>query len=358
MDQTHAIQHFIGNADAFPVLGHWDFFNHAGVSPIPRVAAEALRRYSDQASTVAYLDTAWHRDIANLRESLARLMNATKEELAFVKNTSEGLAIVANGVDWNRGDRIVTAAVEYPANVYPWMEVERTHGVELVRVAGERGPDGTLSVPLEKILDAAGHPRTRMVTLSHVQYATGQRHELAEVGAFCRERGILFCVDAIQSLGVLPVDVRAMNIDYLSAGGHKWLLGPEGAGIFFCRRELIEQTRPALIGWMNVADPLNYGKIDYTLRGDARRYEPGTYNVPGLLALKASVDLLTSVGIRAVAGRLRSITDRLITGISAKGYRVFSPRGGECWSGIVSFSAPDPQDHQLIWQRLRSEHHT
>src|SRR3954470_3355301 len=170
MDQTHAIQHFIGNADAFPVLRHWDFFNHAGVSPIPRVAAEALRRYSDQASTVAYLDTAWHRDIATLRESLARLMNATKEELAFVKNTSEGLAIVANGVDWNRGDRIVTTAVEYPANVYPWMEAERSREVELVRVPEEQAADGTRAVPLERIFEAAEHPRTRMVTLSHVQY--------------------------------------------------------------------------------------------------------------------------------------------------------------------------------------------
>src|SRR2546423_7096056 len=162
MDQTHGIQHFIGNAEAFPVLRHWDFFNHAGVSPIPRAAAEALRRYSDQASTVAYLDTGWHRDIATLREWLAGLMNATKEELAFVKNTSEGLAVVANGIDWNRGDRIVTSAAEYPANVYPWMEVERAQGVELVLVSQERGPDGTLSLPLEKILDAASHPRTRM----------------------------------------------------------------------------------------------------------------------------------------------------------------------------------------------------
>ena len=362
MDETpgirRGIEHFIGNADEFPVLRHWDFFNHAAVAPIPRAAAQALRRFADQAETVAYIDSGWYRDIAALRESVARLINATKEEIAFVKNTSEGLAIVASGVDWNAGDRIITTGVEYPANVYPWMEAERSRGAELVTVREEQSPDGTRAVPVEAILEAADHPRTRLVTLSHVQYSTGQRHDLAKVGAFCRGRGILFCVDAIQTLGVLPVDVRAMNIDYLSAGGHKWLLGPEGTGVFFCRRELIERTRPPLIGWMNVADPLNYGNIDYTLRADARRYEPGSYNVAGLLALKASVDLLTSVGAQPRANRLRTITDRLIDGIMAKGYRVASPRGGEAWSGIVSFAAPDPGTHQSVWQRLRADHRT
>src|SRR5437763_1672345 len=177
MDQSHGIQHFIGNAEAFPVLRHWDFFNHAAVAPVSRAAAEALRRFADQAESVAYIDTGWYRDVAGLRESLAKLMNATKEELAFVKNTSEGLSIVAKGVDWNRGDRIVATGIEYPANVYPWMEVERAHGAELVRVPHEQARDGTLSVPLKRILEAADHPRTRMVALSHVQYATGQRHD-------------------------------------------------------------------------------------------------------------------------------------------------------------------------------------
>jgi selenocysteine lyase/cysteine desulfurase len=196
------------------------------------------------------------------------------------------------------------------------------------------------------------------VTLSHVEYGTGQRFDLATIGAFCRERGIVFCVDAIQSLGVLPVDVKAMHVDYLSAGGHKWLLGPEGTGVFYCRRELLEHTRPPLIGWMNVADPLNYGKYDYTLRGDARRYEPGSYNTAGLLALKASVDLLTGIGVQPQANRLRSVTDRLIRGITSKGYRVISPRNDESWSGIVSFVAAEPGRHRDIWQHLRQEHRT
>jgi selenocysteine lyase/cysteine desulfurase len=344
----HGIERYIGNADEFPVLRHWDFFNHAAVAPIPRAAGQALRRFADQAESVAYLDTGWYRDIAALRESVAKLINATKGEIAFVKNTSEGIATVANGVDWKPGDRIVTTDVEYPANVYPRIEVTRSRGCELVRVPART----------ESLIEAADHPKTRLVALSHVQYATGLRHDLPAVGAFCRPRGILFCVDAIQTLGVLPVDVRAMNIDYLSAGGHKWLLGPEGTGVFFCRRELIEKTRPALIGWMNVADPLNYSKIDYTLRDDARRFEPGSYNVAGLLALKASVDLLAGVGVGPISSRLHAVTDRLVTGLQANGYRVASPRGGQEWSGIVSFSAADPSSHQQIWQRLRADHQT
>jgi selenocysteine lyase/cysteine desulfurase len=358
MNESGGIHRYIGNDQEFPVLRHWDFFNHAAVAPVSRAAAAALRRFADQAESVAYLDTGWYREISALRESAARLIGATKEEVAFVKNTSEGIAIVAGGIDWAADDRIVTTGVEYPANVYPWMEVARRHGAELVMVPEEVEEDGSRRVPLEKILEAADHPRTRMVTLSHVEYASGQRHDLTRVGALCRERGMLLCVDAIQSVGALPVDVRAMNIDYLSAGGHKWLMGPEGTGVFYCRAELLEKTRPALIGWMNVADPLNYGKFDYTLRNDARRYEPGSYNVAGLLALKASVDLLVSVGIDAIAKRLRAITDRLIEGVTSKGYRVVSPRDGESWSGIVSFAANDPDQHRPIWQRLRADHRT
>ena len=358
MNESAGIRRYIGNAEQFPVLRHWDFFNHAAVAPLTRAAAEALRTFADQAQSVAYIDTGWYREISTLRAAGAKLINATKEEIAFVPNTSAGLAIVAAGVDWTADDRIVTTAIEYPANVYPWMEVVRSRGAELVMVPEEDGEDGERNVPVEKILEAADHPRTRMVTLSHVEFASGQRHDLAAIGAFCRGRGILFCVDAIQTLGVLPVDVRAMNIDYLSAGGHKWLLGPEGTGVFYCRQELLEQTRPAVIGWMNVADPLNYGHYDYTLRSDARRYEPGSYNVAGLLGLKASVDLLSSIGVDAIAARVRALTDRLVAGVTSKGFRVISLRTGGAWSGIVSFTAPDPEQHRPIWQRLRQEHRT
>jgi selenocysteine lyase/cysteine desulfurase len=208
-----------------------------------------------------------------------------------------------------------------------------------------------------EILEAAGHPRTRLVALSHVEYASGQRHELAAIGEFCRRRGILFCVDAIQSMGVLPIDVGGMKIDYLAADGHKWLLGPEGAGVFYCRRELLETTRPLAIGWMNVINDQAYGDYDLTLKSDARRYECGTLNVPGLLALKGSLELLAGVGVEAVAGRLKVLTDRLIEGLRSKGYLVVSPRGEGEWSGIVSFVS-SRHDHLAVARMLRAEHRT
>ena len=351
------INQFIGNADAFPILNHLDFYNHAGVSPLPRVAADAFRRYAEQAETVAYVGTGWYRDIEQLRSLAGSMINAHRDEIAFVKNTSEGIATVANGLEWRPGDRIVTTAVEYPANIYPWMDVAQRVGVELVMVPEQAIPSGRRQVPLGDILKEAGHPRTRLVTLSHVEFATGQRHDLAAVGEFCRKSGKLLCVDAIQSMGVLPLDVQAMNIDFLSADGHKWMLGPEGAGIFYCRREHLAKIRPLVMGWMNVINADQYGDYDFTLKPTAARFECGSHNVPGFLGLKASLELLDSLGIPAVSQRLKTLTDRLIAGLQAKGYTVISPRNAEQWSGIVSF-ASGTHDHSAICQALRDQHRT
>ncbi|HEX2974119.1 MAG TPA: aminotransferase class V-fold PLP-dependent enzyme [Tepidisphaeraceae bacterium] len=347
----------IGNKDAFPILREWDFFNHAGVSPLPRCAADAIRIYAAQAESVAYLNTGWYRDAEKLRILSASLINAHRDEIAFVKNTSEGIATVANGIAWQRGDRIVTTAVEYPANIYPWMDVAQRFGVELVMVPEESIADGTRRVQLERILEAAGHPRTRLVALSHVEFASGQRHDLASIGAYCRTHGKLFCVDAIQSLGILPVDVQAMNIDYLSADGHKWMLGPEGAGIFYCRRQLLSKTHPLIVGWLNVINPDDYGHYDFTLKPDAGRFECGSYNIPGLLGFKAALELLTSAGIPAIAQRIQQLTHRLILGLAGKGYQILSPRRNDEWSGIVSFVSTK-HDHQEIFRKLRHDHKT
>lgn len=351
------INQFIGNADAFPILGKLDFFNHAGVSPLPRVAADAFRRYAEQAETVAYVGTGWYRDIELLRSLAGSMINAHRNEIAFVKNTSEGIATVANGLEWRPGDRIVTTAVEYPANIYPWMDVAQRFGAELIMVPEETMPSGQRHVPLDAILKEAAHPRTKLVSLSHVEFASGQRHDLEAVGAFCRKNGKLLCVDAIQSMGVLPLDVQAMNIDFLSADGHKWMLGPEGAGIFYCRREHIPKMRPLVVGWMNVVNADQYGDYDFTLKPTAARFECGSHNVPGFLALKASLELLDSLGIPAISARLKTLTDHLIAGLRSKGYTIISPRDGEQWSGIVSFINP-AHDHARIFQVLRDQHHT
>jgi selenocysteine lyase/cysteine desulfurase len=352
-----SIDHYIGNAELFPILRKWNFFNHAAVSPLPGPAAQALRAFADQAESDTYLIGTWYRDIERLRILSARLLNCHRDEIAFVKNTGEGLSIVASGIDWKRGDRIVTTGVEYPANVYPWMEQCRRHGCELVMVSEETDSVGRQSVPLGKILYEVAHPRTRLVTLSHVEYASGQRHDIAAIGAACRLHGKLFCVDAIQSVGAVPVDVQSMHVDFLSADGHKWMLGPEGAGIFYCRRELLDAIPPLTIGWMNVVNAMDYGNYDYTLKPDAGRYECGTYNVPGLLALKAALELLADAGIDAIAQRLHDLGEHLIARLERKGYQIVSPRTEAQWSGIVSFRSPI-HAHAPIVTKLRKEHRT
>lgn len=351
------ITDLIGNAGQFPVLARWDFFNHAGVAPIPRASADAVRRYADQAETDVYLGTGWYQDVERLRVALAAMLNAHRDEIALVKNTSEGISIVAFGQTWREGDVIVTSAVEYPANIYPWMELQRRHGVKLVMVPEESDEQGRRVVREEKILQAASDPRTKLVALSHVEFASGQRLDVARIGAFCRQRGIRFSVDAIQSLGVLPVDVQAMNIDYLSADGHKWLLGPEGAGVFYCRRDLIDETRPPTVGWMNVIDAQDYGHYDYTLKPDAARFECGTWNIPGFIGFKASVELLLSLGVDAIQRRLQSLGDRLVAGVERKGYQILSPRDGQRWSGIVSFASRTHRHEQIV-RLLRTDYRT
>jgi selenocysteine lyase/cysteine desulfurase len=351
MDQMKS---YIGNAEIFPILRCWDFYNHAGVSPLPRPAAHALVDFAYQIQSHAYLDSGWHPQIDETRAAAALMLHCTKQEIAFIKNTSEGLSIVANAIDWKPGDRIVTTNVEYPANIYPWMNVAARFGAEVVQVSEETDANGCKIVPVEKLLDAAARDRTRLVALSHVEFASGQRHDLKTIGQFCRERGILLSIDAIQSLGAVPVDVSEMPIDYLSADGHKWLLSPEAAGIFYCRKELLQKTRPLTVGWMNVVDATNFNRYDFTLRPDSGRFECGSLNVPGLLAMKESLKLLNSLTSEVIAHRLKTLGDRLIAGATAKGYTLASPRGGEQWSGIVSLATK--RSPEEIVAKLRKEH--
>ena len=340
-----AIQNLIGNADVFPILRSWDHFNHAGIAPFPT----PVRRAVEHVVEVMQTDSAGMIDLfkqgLTLRDDAAELMNADADEIAFVKNTAEGLSTAAFGRDWGEGDVIVTADVEYPANVYPWMELHDRHGVKLVSIPEETTADGLRAVSEDKILDAASDPKCKMVALSHVQWASGQRMDLAKIGAFCRGRGVIFCVDAIQSLGVAPVDVREMNIDYLAAGSHKWLMGGPGMGFFYCRKELLPETRPVLIGAGNVVNPMDWGEINYTLQDTAAKFECGSPNLVGLHALKASVGLLMSAGAGAIGAQVATLLDRLIEGAVGKGYMLVTP---ESRAGAACFATPGGKPEKVL----------
>jgi selenocysteine lyase/cysteine desulfurase len=328
------MQHETGDfAGFFPILQQMDFMNHAAVAPISFPAAEALGEYARQASQAAYVHAGWYKRAGEVKQAAGRLIGAQgPHEIAFVPNTTTGLALVANGLRWEAGDNVIISNVEYPANRYPWQDLGR-FGVEMIEVT--QRADGRIAV--DDVVGAINE-RTRVVSLSHVQYASGYRIDLGPIAEAVHRVGGYLCVDAIQSVGVLPVDVQAMGIDFLSADGHKWMLGPEGCGIFYCRGELATKLHPNVVGWMGMVNAQEFGNYQFELLSDARRFEPGSYNMPGILALGASMDLLLEVGIEEIWARVERLTARLCAGLRNKGYRVFSPREVEGErSGIVTF---------------------
>jgi selenocysteine lyase/cysteine desulfurase len=321
----------------FPVTQTLAYLNHAGVAPISTRVAEALARYVSEATRQGAFDYArvYDAEIERVRGRAAELIGASRDEIAFVKNTSEGLGLVAAGLDWQRGDRVVVCDLEYPSNVYAWWSL-RPQGVETVML---RGRDGAL--PLESVEAALSHPRTRLLALSSVEFASGARNDLPALGRLCRERGVLFCVDAIQSLGCFPLDVEACHIDFLAADGHKWLLSVEGCGLFYCRRALIAGLTPRVVGWRSVTDNLDFDRYHFDLQPGAGRFEEGTPNVPGIFALGAAIDLLLELGVEAIGKRVLALTDELCEALAARGAEVASPRVPGQASGIVAFTLPD-----------------
>jgi selenocysteine lyase/cysteine desulfurase len=322
-----------------PVTRRWAFFDHAAVAPLSEPARLALAEWAaDLAENGDVHESMWMKRVEDVRRLAGRLLGADPLDVAFVKNTSEGVGIVAEGLPWQPGDNIVTAAEEYPANLYPWMNLAG-RGVECRRVPSRGG-----RVEIDD-LRAAIDGRTRLVSLSFVEYASGFRNDLDAVGGLCRERGILFFVDAIQGLGVLPLDVGRSPIDFLAADGHKWLLGPEGAGIFYIRRELVDRLHPVGVGWNSVVGAWDFGTTDFRLKPHAGRWESGSLNVGGLQALGASLDLLLRHGTDAIAARLLELTDHLCDQASRAGLTVFSSRRPADRSGIVSLTVPgDPRE--------------
>jgi selenocysteine lyase/cysteine desulfurase len=318
------------------------------VAPISTRAAEAMRWYVDRLLETGGVGQEFYARAEKVRESAARLIHASADEVTFVKNTTEGIGWVAGGLDWRDGDNAVTTDVEFPANIYPWMALEN-RGVELRMVAEDDG-----RIPPERIADAIDD-RTRVLTVSAIEYASGYRMDLTSLGALCRKRGVLFCVDAIQTLGVFPVDVQSMKIDFLSADGHKWLCGPEGSGLFYCRRELLSELKPVIAGWLGMVNPQDFGNYQFEFQDTARRFDLGSYNLAGVFGLGAAINLWLDVGIDHVSSHVLMLTDRLVERLKDKDYRIISSRRKGEASGIVSFVS-DVHDLAALRDRLEKEH--
>ena len=314
-------------ADQFPVRQRLVYLNHAAVSPLCRPAAEAMRWLAADAMEYGSLRYGqWLETYEGLRVAAARLIGAGKNEIALMKNTSEGISTIAIGLNWRAGDKIVAFREEFPSNYYPWKRLEET-GVQVAWLS--------YLDPLERIDQACRG--ARLLAISFVQYLSGHRVDLEAIGEICHRHGCAFVVDAIQGLGAFPVDVRRAHIDALAADGHKWMLGPEGCGILFVSQEFQESVRPVEFGWTNVAGYADYASRDMTLRQDAGRYECGTLNTIGCYGLRASIELLLEVGVETVALAVQRLGDLVAEGVQAKGYEVLSQRTPANGAGIVSF---------------------
>ncbi len=323
-----------------PVCRRWAYFDHAAVAPISLRAQNALHEWGDDLVNNGLVnERRWNARVEEVRLLAARLINAEPLDVAFVKNTSEGIGIVAEGFPWQPGDNLVIAQEEYPANQYPWMNL-KDRGVEVRAVASR--PDGRLWI--DDVV-AAMDARTRVLSLSWVEFASGFRNDLDALGDFCRQRGVAFFVDAIQGLGIFPLDVQRTPIDFLAADGHKWLLGPEGAALFWIRRDWIDRLRAVDIGWNSVVGAKDFTKIDFRLKPHAGRYESGSLPVAGITALGGSLELLHDAGIESVSGRVLELTDYLCQRVAErKTPTVFSSRRPGDGSGIVSLAYSDPKE--------------
>lgn len=308
------------------------FFNHAGVSPIPRRARDVMKEFLDEVCARSMANRKkWYGEIRKGRQLAADMLHCNAEEIAFIKNTSEGVSMIANGLNLSPGDNVVTTDIEYPANIYPWMRLSK-NGVNLKLVPNKNG-----RVPFEDLASAVDES-TRVIALSSVEFSTGFRHDLKQIGEFCRERGIFFFVDGIQSVGALELDVKDCRISALSAGAQKWLLGPEGAGILFVDQSVLDRVEPTVVGATTVEKPEEYLDYRYVPKKDAEKFESGALNVAGILGMGAAMEVLLEIGIPNVEKRIFDLTDRLCEGLLKKGYGVYSSRSGREKSGIVLFS--------------------
>lgn len=332
-------------AHEFPLDENLVYLNHAAVGPWPRRSADAVQRFAEEnAVHGARHYPRWTKVETALREQCRLLLNApSAADIALLKNTSEGLSVIAYGLPWQAGDNVVISDQEFPSNRIVW-ESLNTLGVEC--------REAVLGADPEQALFARVDRRTRLLAISSVQYASGLRMDLARIGKFCRERGILFCVDAIQTLGALPLDVVAIHADFVVADGHKWLLGPEGLATFYCRAERRDQLQLRQYGWHMVEQLGDYDRRDWRPARSARRFECGSPNMLGIHALHASLSLLLEVGMQRVAQGVLDNAAYLIEQLRTLPHvELLSPTDRARHAGIVTFRHRQI-DGTALWRAL------
>ncbi|MDP9098833.1 MAG: aminotransferase class V-fold PLP-dependent enzyme [Verrucomicrobiota bacterium] len=327
----------------FPICARKIYCAHAADSPLPRRVADAMRESIERATVDSRNYDGELERIEETRTLVAQLLECETEEIAFTGPTASGLNTVANGLDWERGDEVVCYLDDYPANVYPWLALER-HGVKPVLLETARIGEIT-----PEIVERALTKRTRLVALASANYCSGYRIDLEGIGALCAERGVLFSVDAIQTMGVFPVPLK--NVDFASAGAQKWMLGPSGAGILFVKKSRHDLLRPAMIGGWNVVSPNFISQREVKFETGGRKFEPGAYTHTVLAGLKAAVELLLEAGPNEVGQRISALTQTLRDRIAPAGFEYLSPIEEKNRCGILTVRHPHVSSSAL-WDSL------
>lgn len=332
------------------------YLDYAGLGPLRNRTVDAMRRVLDEVYTqgTARLD-AFLSTRPAARAAAAWLLECAPDEVALVPNTSTGIHLVADGLRWRAGDEIVVFDGDFPANVHPWCRLAERENVRLSWIPMRGG-----RYELDDVA-AAIRPATRLIALSHVNFATGFRLDLDALCALAAHVGALVCVDAVQSLGALPLSVAQTPVDFVAAGGHKWLCGPPGTGVFYCRADrlaLLERIPCGWLGFDNALDMLTMGpghlRYDRPLRESAGRVEGGMYDIAGVAGLCATLEELANIGTAAISERISMLTQRLYSGLAELGYVTEHTPGKDSWSGIVSFTDPR-RDPGVLVEQLRAE---
>lgn len=322
-----------------PIAPEWAYFDHAAVAPLSAPACRSIGEFADQASTLG--DTvwpSWAARIEHLRGLVAKLLRCETSEIYMVPNTTAGINVVAEGWPWQPGDSVVLPDGEFPSNLFPWQN-QRSRGVETRIVPRRSGGE----VRVQDLIDQVDQT-TRMIAVSWVGYASGYRIDLDSLVRQAHERGVLVFLDAIQGLGVFPLDLSKTPVDFLAADGHKWMLGPEGAGVAMIRKPHLEKLRCGSVGWGSVKNSHNYASPSFDLRNEAARFEAGSANMVGTTALAASLEMFQTIiqhhGPQAIGERVIARTDMLDQKLREKGVITRRPAAHQNRSGILTFEVP------------------
>ncbi len=326
------------------------YLNHAAISPLPFVVRDAVDKYMERRALKGIESYPWANQIASRTKGLiARLLHTKAERIAFVLNTDEGINLLASGIKWNKGDRILLYRYEYPANVYPYLNQKKLRGVGVDFMAPE---DGRITVDLIK---KHLKPETKLLSLSFVQFLTGFRSDLDAIGKLCKERNIIFAIDAIQGLPHSFIDVEKSQVDFLSAGSHKWLMGTEGTAFIYLSEKTQSLIHQSSMGAGSVKNPFDFFDYDTDrIRDDAGRYEGGTLNSPGITALNASLTFHQEFGFAEIEKRILEHTSYLISRFNSHGVKVLTPEIASERAGIVSVEIENPEEvlKRLLKKRI------